>query len=67
MWSAAVTKLENTSILIAGCFFDVLQAVEAFQAVRAANTQDSVNRHYRLYVSACSAAIRAQNYEAANE
>jgi hypothetical protein len=46
---------------------DVLQAVEAYQALRAGNTAESVNKHYRLHVTACSAAVRAKNYEAADE
>jgi hypothetical protein len=45
----------------------VLQAVEAFQALRAANTPESLNKHYRLFASACAAAVRAQNYEVASE
>jgi cyclopropane fatty-acyl-phospholipid synthase-like methyltransferase len=44
-----------------------LQAVEAFQALRAANNPEALSRHYRLYVTACSAAVRARNYQAANE
>jgi hypothetical protein len=44
-----------------------VQAVEAFLALRAANTAESLNKHYRLWVGACSAAVRDRNYEAANE
>ncbi|WIA09586.1 hypothetical protein OEZ85_008978 [Tetradesmus obliquus] len=43
------------------------KAVEVFQALRAANPADALNKHYRLWVAACSAAVRSQNYEAANE